>query len=397
MANQQGQSALNDRIGVVMGPAEVKKIAVVIPKYGLVGGGEQFALQLTEKIAQNPRYDVHVFANKWKAVSGNVSFHFVPMIRFPRFLTTVSFAFFANAAIARQNFDLIHTHDRIFQADIFTMHGVPHRFWVREVRKKRMSFFDYVTAWVEQKLIADHRCKFLLPVSTLAMEKFGQEFAVDSSRVRVIHPGIEFSRFNLPDRAEKREAIRKKFRIDAGDFLVLFVGMNFELKGLQATISALAKAKAKLPGKGMKLLVVGKGDQRKYRKIATDLGVGKDVVFAGVQSEGIEEIYAASEVYALLSGFDTFGMTVLEAMAASLPVIISTQVGAKDIVTDGEHGFIVAKDDAETVSTHLVSLCDEQRRARMGRAAMRQAVQHSWDEVAGKVVTIYEEIVSASP
>jgi UDP-glucose:(heptosyl)LPS alpha-1,3-glucosyltransferase len=372
-----------------------KKIAVVIPKYGLVGGGEQFALKLTEKIARHPRYDVHVFANKWKAVSGNVSFHFVPMIRFPRFLTTVSFAFFANAAIACRDFDLIHTHDRIFHADVFTMHGVPHRFWVREVRKKGMSLFDRVTAWVEQRLIADHRCRFLLPVSSLAMEKFSQDFAVDSSRVRVIHPGIEFARFALPGRAEKREATRKKFGVSADDFLVLFVGMNFELKGLQTTISALAKAKVKLPGRGMKLLVVGKGDQVKYRKIAADLGVGRDVIFAGVQSEGIEEIYAAAEVYALLSGFDTFGMTVLEAMAASLPVIISTQVGAKDIVTDGEHGFIVVKDDAETVSAHLVSLCDEPRRARMGRAARQRVVEHSWDEVAGKVVTIYEEILSA--
>lgn len=370
---------------------------MVIPKYGLVGGGEQFASHLTEIIAQNPRYDVHVFANKWKAVSGNVSFHFVPMLRFPRFLTTISFAFFANAAIACRGFDLIHTHDRIFHADVFTMHGVPHRFWVREVRKKGMSLFDRVTAWVEQRLIADHRCRFLLPVSSLAMEKFSQEFAVDSSRVRVIHPGIEFARFDLPGREEKRETIRKKIGVSADDFLVLFVGMNFELKGLQATLSALAKAKVKLPGKGMKLLVVGKGDQGKYRKIAADLGVGGDVILAGVQSEGIEAIYAASDVCALLSGFDTFGMTVLEAMAASLPVIISTQVGARDIVTDGEHGFIVAKDDAETVSAHLVSLCDEQRRARMGRAARQRASEHSWDEVAGKVVTIYEEILSTGP
>jgi UDP-glucose:(heptosyl)LPS alpha-1,3-glucosyltransferase len=82
-------------------------------------------------------------------------------------------------------------------------------------------------------------------------------------------------------------------------------------------------------------------------------------------------------------------------MAASLPVIISTQVGAKDIVTDGEHGFIVDKDDVQTVSVHLVSLFDEQLRASMGRAAMQRAAQHSWDEVAGKVVTIYEELLSA--
>lgn len=381
-----------------MGQAGLKKkIAVVIPKYGLVGGGEQFALQLTEKIARHPRYDVHVFANRWKAVSENVSFHYLPILRFPRFLTTLSFAFFANAVIARHNFDLIHTHDRIFEADVFTMHGVPHRFWVREVRKKGLSLFDRVTAWVEQRLITGRRCRFLLPVSTLALEKFSREFAVDPSRVRVIHPGIDFARFNLPDRAAKREEIRKKFGIAAGDFLVLFVGMNFELKGLQTVISALAKAKASVPGKAMKLLVVGKGNQDKYRKIAADLGVGGEVVFAGVQSEGIEEIYAASEVCVLLSGFDTFGMTVLEAMAASLPVIISTQVGAKDIVTDGEQGFIVAGDDAETVSVHLAALCDEQRRARMGRAARRRAAEHSWDQVAAKVVTIYEEILSADP
>ena len=376
-------------------PGLKKKIAVVIPKYGLVGGGEQFALQLTEKIARNHRYDVHVFANKWKAVSGNVSFHFVPMIRFPRFLTTASFAFFANAAIARQDFDLIHTHDRIFHADLFSMHGVPHRFWVREVRKKRMSLFDRVTAWVEQKLIADLRCRCLMPVSSLAMEKFSQDFAVAPTRVKVIHPGIEFAKFNLPNRAEKRDEIRRKFGVGAGDFLVLFVGMNFELKGLLATIAALAKAKVNLKGKSIKLLVVGKGNQRKYLKIAADLGVGEDVIFAGVQAEGIEGIYAASDVYVMLSGFDTFGMTVLEAMAASLPVIISTQVGAKDIVTDGEHGFIVDKDDVQAVSAHLVSLFDEQLRASMGRAAMQGAAQHSWDEVAGKVVTIYEELLFA--
>ncbi len=387
--------------GKALGVAEIvtepsggkKKIAVVIPKYGLVGGGEQFAMQLTEKIAQNPLYDVHVFANQWKAVSGKVSFHSVPMLRFPRFLTTLSFAFFANAAIARQKFDLVHTHDRIFHADLFTMHGVPHRFWVREVRRKRMSLFDRATAWVEQRLIADHRCRFLLPVSSLAMEKFSQEFEVAPSRMKVIHPGIEFARFNLPNRAEKREAIRRKFGICAGDLLVLFVGMNFELKGLETLIFALAKAR--MSGKGMKLLVVGKGNQSKYLRIAADLGVGEDIVFAGVQSEGIEGMYAAGDVCALLSGFDTFGMTILEAMAASLPVIISTQVGAKDIVTDGEHGFIVDKDDAETVSTRLVSLCeDEKLRARMGRAAMQRAAQHSWDEVARKVVTIYEELLS---
>lgn len=375
-------------------PRLKKKIAVVIPKYGLVGGGEQFALHLTEKIALNPGYDVHVFANKWKAVSGNVTFHFVPVIRFPRFLTTVSFAFFANAAIARQNFDLIHTHERIFHADVFTMHGVPHRFWIRQVRKKRMSLFDRVTAWVERRLISDSRCRFFLPVSSLAMEKFSQEFAVAPGRVKVIHPGIEFERFSLKNHEETRDRVRAKFGLRKTDIVILFVGMNFELKGLQELIAAVALARAKCPTVSAKLLVVGKGNEKKYRAIAASLEVEEDVHFVGVITEKIEAIYRASDIYALLSGFDTFGMTVLEAMGASLPVIVSHNVGAKDLVVDGENGFVVDRGNLQSISDKISILFSYDVRLRMGKAGSKVAEKKSWEEVAKKISDVYKLILS---
>ena len=73
--------------------------------------------------------------------------------------------------IAKEKFDIIHAHDRIFEADIFTMHGIPHRMWVNEVRKKRMSLFDYGTAWVEKRLIENKRCKKFIAVSNLTKGK----------------------------------------------------------------------------------------------------------------------------------------------------------------------------------------------------------------------------------
>ena len=351
-------------------------------------------MQLTEKIAQNPLYDVHVFANKWKAVSGNVTFHFVPLIRLPRFLTTVSFAFFANVAIACQNFDLIHTHDRIFHADVFTMHGVPHRFWVRQVRKKRMSLFDRLTAWVERRLISDPRCRFLLPVSTLALEKFSQEFAVAPNRVKVIHPGIEFERFALKNHEETRDKVRAKFGLRKSDIVILFVGMNFELKGLQELIAAMALARAKCPTVSAKLLVVGKGNEKKYRAIAASFGAEEDVHFVGVITEKIEDIYRASDIYALLSGFDTFGMTVLEAMGASLPVLVSHNVGAKDLVVDGENGFVVDKENVHSIANKLSMLFSDNTRLRMGQEGRKVAEKKSWEEVAEKVAAIYRQVLS---
>ncbi len=100
--------------------SDVRKIAVVIPKYGLVGGAESFAAELTERIALNTRYNLHVFANRWTTHSERITFHKVPIFSFPKFLTTISFAYFAGLNISKMNFDLIHTHDRIFDADILS-------------------------------------------------------------------------------------------------------------------------------------------------------------------------------------------------------------------------------------------------------------------------------------
>ena len=126
-----------------MKTARRHKIAIVIPKFGLVGGAEGFAAELTERLAHNDRYEIHVFANSWQSPSDRLFFHRVPIIRFPKFLTTPSFAFLAGKQLAKIPFDLIHTHDRIFKADIYTLHGIPHRIWSRDIRKKRhLSLFD---------------------------------------------------------------------------------------------------------------------------------------------------------------------------------------------------------------------------------------------------------------
>ena len=56
----------------------VQKIAVVVPKYGLVGGGERFASEITERLARNSHFEIHVFANRWVATPEKITFHKVP-------------------------------------------------------------------------------------------------------------------------------------------------------------------------------------------------------------------------------------------------------------------------------------------------------------------------------
>jgi UDP-glucose:(heptosyl)LPS alpha-1,3-glucosyltransferase len=351
------------------------KVAVVIRKYGLVGGGERFAAEVTERLARTGRYEMHVFANRWHAVAGSpVVFHKVPLIRFPRTLRPWSFAWFAERMIARGQFDLIHSHDRLTRADVVSLHSVPHAGWIREVRRKRLSLFDRTVVATERRMLQNGQHTTFLPVSTLALEAFRRDYTMLPGRWQVLHPGVDAARFSAPDRATCRREIRQRYGITETDFLLLFVGMNFEVKGLDTIIRALAKTQAKL-------VVVGRGDESKYAALARSLGV--NVTFAGTQTTGIERYYRAADAFILLSAFDTFGMVVLEAMAAGLPVIVSPNVGAKDLVVDGVNGFVVR--DAAGAAARI-GQCTEA----MGTAAAQTAARHSWDELTRQLDAIYQ-------
>jgi len=368
-----------------------RKIAVVVPKYGLVGGGERFASEVTERLARNESFEIHVFANRWVASSDRIKFHKIPKIRFPRFLGPLFFAWFVKWKISRMNFDLVHTHHWIFNADIFSAHGVPHGGWVRDVRKRSPSLYDRAVIAIERKLIREGDASCFLPVSTIAMEAFRREYATLPGQWQVVHPGVNVARFTTPDRAACRADIRGRYGIGATDILLLFVGMNFEVKGLDVIIAVLAKARAAQPEANIRLLVVGRGDEGKYRKLAQSLQIAEAVTFAGTQVDGLERYYRAADIFIMLSKFDTFGMVVLEAMAAGLPVIVSPNVGAKDLVEEGVNGFILpTPQDEDAAAERIVRLSHTAQREVMGAAAAQTAAKHDWERLAEKIGRMYE-------
>ena len=372
-----------------------RKIAVVVPKYGLVGGGERFVSEITGRLARNTDYEIHIFANRWVANSDRIIFHKIPTIYFPRFLRPLFFAWFVKRAIDRMNFDLVHTHHWIFNADIFSLHGTPHAAWIREVQKKRPSLFDRSLSAVERQALKGGGSSWFLPVSSIAMEAFRRQYATLPGRWQIVHPGVDVARYSTPDRATCRADIRGNYGIGESDLLLLFVGMNFEVKGLDTIIASLSKARAARPEANIRLLVVGRGNEGKYRKMAQSLGIAEAVTFAGKQVEGLERYYRASDIFIMLSKFDTFGMVVLEAMAAGLPVIVSPNVGAKDLVEEGVNGFILPEhQDVDAAADRIVRLADAARREGMGAVAAQTASMHDWERLAKKMEHYYQDALS---
>jgi UDP-glucose:(heptosyl)LPS alpha-1,3-glucosyltransferase len=371
------------------------KVAVIIPKYGLLGGAEEHTAEITNRIAQRKDFDVHVFANKWTNDSENITFHKIPIITFPKFLTTISFAYFSGLKTSPFHFDIIHTHDRVFQSDICTLHGIPHRTWVRDVRKKRMpSLFDLGTMWVDCKCAENS--KAFIAVSSLTKEKFLEENRdVEPDKVKIIYPGVNVEDFSKLDGELCRHQIRRQFGISLNDVVVLFVSMNYDIKGLDYLMSGLAQFLNNHKDQRIKLLVVGKSSQKKYDLLAKQLGIYNNIIYTGVvERDLVPRFYKASDIYAMPSRFDTFGLTVLEAMAASLPVIISTNVGAKDCVRHGENGFIVNNGNGlEGICSALELLCNPDIRNKFSNRAFETALNYSWDKNVDQHVDLYHQLL----
>lgn len=367
------------------------KIATVIPKYGLVGGAEGFAYELTERLAEREGLEIHLFANQWRSGNTSITFHKVPIIPFPRFLRPISFAYFSNKWIRLKDYDLVHSHDRIFRMDLFTMHGIPHKTWIKEVRCKPLSLFDRSMAWVEEKGITGSQIPMILPVSSLVKDELLKHYDIPESKIRVIHPGVSKDRFSAIDQETCREEVRRNHGLSQNDIVVLFVGMNFEIKRLELVLKGMAH----LVGRGnrnpnLKLLVVGKGNKERYVTMARDLGIVNRVIFAGVTHK-VEDYYLAGDIFAMPSRFDTFGLAVLEAMMARLPVIITQRVGARDLIDSGVQGFVLSSDPSPSdVAEKFAILMEKETRLKMGENAWKAALQHTWDRMVDQVEEIYQ-------
>jgi UDP-glucose:(heptosyl)LPS alpha-1,3-glucosyltransferase len=366
------------------------KIAVVIPKYGLVGGAETFVFEVCERLASRGEFEIHVFANKWEPGGTPIVFHKVPIIWFPRIIEPISFAYFANKLIHRQDFDLVHSHERIFEMDIFTFHGIPHRVWKRNIRKRPLTLFDRATAWVERKGLCNNTLQMVMPVSSLVREELLKQYDFLDGKILINPPGVALERFSVPDPQKCRQEILLRFGWSQKDIIVLFVSMNFELKGLDLVLKGMAAvADGEKRNSNLKLLVVGKGDENRFKRLARDMGILRQVKFAGVTRE-VEKYYMAADIFAMPSRFDTFGLVVLEAMAAGLPVIISKNVGARDLVKQGHNGFVLSEDPSTfEIAASLSSLLEPERRKLMGENGRRVAHLHSWDKTADRVADLY--------
>ena len=178
---------------------------------------------------------------------------------------------------------------------------------------------------------------------------------------------------------------------------ILFVGRLEKRKGLRYLLEAYSRLKWDLPD--IRLLVVGPGNpDKESHQILGARGL-EDVVFLGkVSYEDLPRYYATADIFCSpATGAESFGIVLLEAMAAGKPLIVSGIEGYSAVVDHGKQGLLFPRKDAGALANSLELLIrDPELRQKLGSKGRQAVEQYRWRRVASQVETYYQDLLGLS-
>ena len=165
-----------------------------------------------------------------------------------------------------------------------------------------------------------------------------KEWGVKPEKIHVIYNGVDFKKSELT-----KEEARKKLGIPGN--IILSSGRLVPWKGFRMLIKIMPKLLE--VSQFLRLVIVGDGPEKKtLDSMVKNMGLDRKVFLVGRKSKEDLAIYlAASDMFILNSGYEGFSHQILEAMAAGVPVIASAMGGNKEVINQGENGFLVRYND----------------------------------------------------
>jgi glycosyltransferase involved in cell wall biosynthesis len=173
-----------------------------------------------------------------------------------------------------------------------------------------------------------------------------------------------------------------------GKIRFLFLGQLTQRKGIQFLLEAWKD----LPSGKAELVLMGGGQRWGWKKQA---GAGVTFVGQASRSRVLEEMGRAN-VLVLPSLFEGFGLVILEAMAAGLPVITTQNTGGPDVIGEGKEGFVVPAGNSGALREKMEWFIKNPEKAiKMGKAARQKAKEFTWERYGAEYARLIQEVVNS--
>ena len=248
----------------------------------------------------------------------------------------------------------------------------------------------YLTRAGERLCFAVNRPAAIVGVSEGVADEVRLHFPRLADRVISIPNGVDTEMFAPGRRVEEVRRLRERLGIDDERLVAVFVGSEWERKGLEAVIRALALTPE------WDLVVAGSGDQQRYQQLADSLGVGDAVHWLGV-SRDVQLVYGLADALVFPTSYEAFSLVTLEAAACGVPILATPVNGVSELLSDGHSGFLISQ-EPRTIADRLQALGgDDALRASMGRAVRQAALGFSWEAMVARHRELYARLARWPP
>ncbi len=264
-----------------------------------------------------------------------------------------------------------------------------HSQWMHPITQEKLLNSEFKKIGINSKAINQKRIKRqLLEIDNVDLIWCISKLVKDS----YISNGLKINKLidlNLGVDFEKYSNVDKNLR-SKNEFTVLFVGNVNPEKGVYVLLEAIKKTNIK------NIKVIFNGAIPKYFKSIFDNKVkelhNKNINFVVSPGNPIKN-YAAASVFVLPSIHESFGLVVLEAMSAALPVIISDMVGAKDCVKEGVNGFVFKSGNSDELAQILCKFYKNPRLVeQMGRQSSLIAKNFDWNIIVFELLRLIRSL-----
>ena len=284
---------------------------------------------------------------------------------------------------------LVVSHGDTLAGDVCVIHAVNKASLVEKWRSGSWIWiFNPMNLWVglrDRRMISGLRYRCYVAISSRVAEELRRLHHVPMSRIAVIPNGVNIERFhpNVGDRA----GVRREFMIPDAAPLLLFVGHEFERKGLSTIIRAMARLRP-----DVYLLVVGNGISGPYRAMAQQAGIAAGhVIFAGGRQD-LPRVYPAADAFVFPTYYEAFPLVCIEAMAAGLPLFATRVGGIEDYLKEGVNGSFITRDPEDLAAQLQPVLADPALRRRLSLGARATAEEYAWPKIAARYLDLLRSL-----
>lgn len=291
---------------------------------------------------------------------------------------------FARIISKQLNIPLVHTYHTMYEDYI---HYITKGYFDHASKK----IVEYLTLFYCDKTISE-----LIVPTKKTYDLFKDKYKV-ARNVHIIPTGIEVERFYKEKYSKTMvNQYKKKYKIMPNDFVIIFVGRLAQEKNIEFLIDAQRDIVKKYSN--CKLLIVGDGpDADKYKKLAQKYKIEDNIIFTGkVPWENIPIYYQIASIFVTASRSETQGLTVIEAMAASVVPVCIDDESFRNVVIDDLNGKIFKnKRQYKLQIEQLIENPDDLKR--MCRQARRNSEEYSSKYFAERVLDVYKIAIDNNP